>query len=208
MFPFIKIQDSLSHLQGSLEDLVKILRQSNHDWPLLRQSRLLKDKYGNLDQDKFRVCLQKCIFPYEFATSVSILKATLQIPPKECFASKLTGQKTISDAEFEYCCTVFRLFSCANMYDYLQVYNHIGMYKSNFNKILLHLRFTHIFLTFSDSLLLAEVFIAYEKKLFGMFKIWPSAFLTLPSYRQIILRSIVFFLRVHIHFFTTFSTCF
>ena len=67
------------------------------------------------------------IFPYEYAKSIAILKATLGIPPRHCFASKLTGQTEISQEDHDFCWEVFRLFECTNLYSYLQVYNHIGM---------------------------------------------------------------------------------
>ena len=91
-FNSFKIQDSLSHLPSSLAKLVENLRLSGHDWKIMRQSKLLEGKDGNVDQDKLKVALRKGLFPYEYAKSVSILKKTHGIPPRECFASKITEQ--------------------------------------------------------------------------------------------------------------------
>ena len=126
-FNSFKIQDSLSHLPSSLAKLVENLRLSGHDWKIMRQSKLLEGKDGNVDQDKLKVALRKGLFPYEYAKSVSILKKTHGIPPRNCFASKITEQTKISESDHAWAVYVYDLFSCESLYDYLQVYNHIGM---------------------------------------------------------------------------------
>ena len=66
----------------------------------------------------FSICDQKF---------VSILKETHGFPPRECFASKITEQTEISESDHAWAVYVYDLFSCESLYDYLQVYNHIGM---------------------------------------------------------------------------------
>ena len=122
-FNCFKIQDSLSHIPGSLAALVENLKASNHDWSLLWQSKLLQG--ANADE-KLKVALRKGIFPYDFASSVKLLKETHGIPPRECFANKITGQSDISEDDHQFCWHVYELFSCNSLYEYLQIYNHIG----------------------------------------------------------------------------------
>lgn len=57
--------DSLSFLQSSLSQLSQELYDSGHDYPILKQSDIIKTN-GYFDNDKFKMVLQKSFFPYEY----------------------------------------------------------------------------------------------------------------------------------------------
>jgi hypothetical protein len=57
--------DTLAFLQSSLSQLADILKDSNHDYPLLKQSHIVQTN-GYFDKEKFDMVLQKGFFPYEY----------------------------------------------------------------------------------------------------------------------------------------------
>ena len=59
--------DSLAFLQSSLSGLSDDLKNSNHDYSILKQSTLChKKKDDVIDQKKFDAMLAKGIFPYSY----------------------------------------------------------------------------------------------------------------------------------------------
>lgn len=64
-FNSFTLLDSLAFLQSSLSQLAEELKDSNHDYPILRQSDIVKTK-GYFDKEKFEMVLQKGFFPYEY----------------------------------------------------------------------------------------------------------------------------------------------
>ena len=57
--------DSIAFLQNSLSQLANELKDSNHDYPIIKQSSIVKTN-GKFDQEKFDMVLGKSFFPYEF----------------------------------------------------------------------------------------------------------------------------------------------
>lgn len=64
-FNSFMLLDSLAFLQSSLSKLADELKESNHDYPILKQSDIVKTK-GYFDNEKFDMVLQKGFFPYEY----------------------------------------------------------------------------------------------------------------------------------------------
>jgi hypothetical protein len=64
-FNSFMLLDSLAFLQSSLSQLADELKESNHDYPILRQSNIVKTR-GYFDNEKFSMVLQKGFFPYEY----------------------------------------------------------------------------------------------------------------------------------------------
>jgi len=64
-FNSFMLLDSLAFLQSSLSQLADELKESNHDYPILKQSHIVKTR-GYFDNEKFEMVLQKGFFPYEY----------------------------------------------------------------------------------------------------------------------------------------------
>ena len=64
-FNSFMLLDSLAFLQSSLSKLADELKESNHDYPILKQSDIVKTR-GYFDNEKFEMVLQKGFFPYEY----------------------------------------------------------------------------------------------------------------------------------------------
>lgn len=61
------------------------------------------------------------IYPYEFATSLKLLKKTKQIPEQKQFFSKLNNTG-VSDEDYKHAQIVFKTFKCDNMLEYTELY--------------------------------------------------------------------------------------
>jgi hypothetical protein len=107
--------DSAAFLQAKLDDLVSGL-SSDHDFAILDQMRL----YGKSPKRK-NLLIRKGIFPYEFATSISVLKETKCLPPQSAFYSKLNNS-TVSNEDYLHAQHVYKAFNCKNMLDYAELY--------------------------------------------------------------------------------------
>ena len=64
-FNSFMLVDSLAFLQSSLSQLSDELKASNHEYPIIRQSSIVKTA-GKFDEEKFNMVLQKGFFPYEY----------------------------------------------------------------------------------------------------------------------------------------------
>jgi hypothetical protein len=64
-FNSFMLLDSLAFMQSSLAQLAEELKQSNHNYPILKNSEIVKTK-GYFDKEKYDMILQKGFFPYEY----------------------------------------------------------------------------------------------------------------------------------------------
>lgn len=64
-FNSFMLLDSLAFMQSSLSQLADELKLSNHDYPIITKTDLVKTN-GYFDKEKFNMILQKGFFPYEF----------------------------------------------------------------------------------------------------------------------------------------------
>jgi len=72
-FNSFEFLDTLSFLQASLSELSEGLKKSGHDYPILKQTYLVK-KRGQFSKERFEMCLSKSFFPYEYCTSLDLMK--------------------------------------------------------------------------------------------------------------------------------------
>ena len=104
MSPFFKY--SMGHLPASLRSLMENLKNSNHEFKILRQSQLMQsiDENGKtfLDENKFQSAQEKNFFCYDFATSVEKVKNYNGLPPIEDWKDTLTGKVSVTDEEYRF----------------------------------------------------------------------------------------------------------
>ena len=114
------LTDSWSFLSSPLDTLVSNLGK-DHKFPLLRQSTLVRNENGDVDEEKVGLLLGKGVYPYEYAQSYRDLTNCTDFPPHKCFYSQLK-EKNISLAEYEKGKKVFSKFECKNLAEYMDVY--------------------------------------------------------------------------------------
>jgi hypothetical protein len=64
-FNSFTLLDSLAFLQSPLAQLSDELYQSNHNYPIIRKSKIVTTD-GKFDEEKFQMILKKGHFPYEY----------------------------------------------------------------------------------------------------------------------------------------------
>ena len=101
--------------------------------------------------------LRKGVFPYEYCTSFKKMINTKKIPKIEAFKSVLS-ESTISHEDHQFAQKMWNLFGCENLIDYIEVYCKI------------------------DTILLAEIFIAFRNKMFTFSELDPCWYISLPSF--------------------------
>lgn len=155
-FNCFEFNDSLAFLQNSLAQLCEDLYNSNHSYPILKQSSLVKTN-GKFDAEKYDMLLKKSFFPYEYCTSLKKMIETRNFPDIESFYSSLS-EETISKENYEFAKKVWKKFNCKNLSEYAELYCKI------------------------DTLLLAEVFQQFRKDMFNFSGLDPAHYISLPSY--------------------------
>ena len=155
-FNCFEFLDSLAFLQASLAQLSKDLRDSNHAYKILQQTYLVKtDK--RIDPKKLNAVLEKSFFPYEYCTSLTKMNQTKKIPKKSDFYSSLS-EKSITTENHIFAKNVWKMFDCKNLTDYTKLYCKI------------------------DTVLLAEIFQAFRKKMMAFSGLDPAHYISLPAY--------------------------
>jgi len=155
-FNSFEFLDSLSFLQASLNQLSKELQETKHDYGILNQTYLVK-KNGIFNKERFKMVLSKSFFPYEYCTSLEKMISTKKLPNRKEFDSVLSENK-ISKEDHEFAKSVWREFGCKNLVDYTEIYCKI------------------------DTLLLAEIFQAFRKKMHSFSGLDPAYYISLPAY--------------------------
>lgn len=117
--------------------------------------KILKQTY--LAQFGIDKILQKGFFPYEFCTSYSLMKSTKKLPPKKAFYSTLS-EETISHEDYTFACKMWKMFECRNLVDYAELYCKI------------------------DTILLAEIFMAFREKMHIFSGLDPARYISLPAF--------------------------
>lgn len=116
---------------------------------------LLKQTY--LSDYGIEDILRKGFFPYEHCTSFKRMKETTELPPIEAFRSILS-ETTISPEDHSFAKKMWKKFGCKNLVDYAELYCKI------------------------DTILLAEIFIAFRNKMFAFTNLDPCWYISLPSF--------------------------
>ena len=137
--------DSLQFLNSSLEKLVETLDDSQ----FVHLTRFYPEK------EKSDLLKRKGVFCYDYLTDKSVFEET-QLPPKQSFYSKLTGQH-ISDKDYAHAAHVWKCFSMKTFGDYHDLYLK------------------------TDVLLLASVFEQFRNFSMAMYELDPAHFLTSPG---------------------------
>ena len=155
-FNSFEFVDSLAFLQASLAQLSKELQETDHMYPILRQTFLVKTN-GKFDSEKLKMVLGKSFFPYEYCTSLEKMVETTKLPSRKNFMSMLSESK-ISKEEHNFAKAVWDKFQCKNLLEYTEIYCKI------------------------DTILLAEIFQAFRKKMHEFSGLDPSLYISLPAY--------------------------
>jgi hypothetical protein len=155
-FNSFEFVDSLAFLQASLAELCTDLKDSGHNYEILKQTYLVKTN-GKFDPKKYKMLLEKSFFPYEFCTSLRQMKKVKSLPDIEYFKSSLS-ETTITKRDHNFAKKVWKMFKCKNLLDYTKLYNKI------------------------DTILLAEVFQKFRKDMHKFSGLDPAHYISLPSY--------------------------
>lgn len=107
------------------------------------------------DPEKKDLLLRKGVYPYSFATSEEILRQTKSLPPREAFYSDLKMEEC-SREDYAHAQKVWKTFNCRNMLDYTVLYVR------------------------TDTLLLAEVVLAFRNSIWSCFHLDMCQYLSLP----------------------------
>ena len=152
-FEFI---DSLAFLQAPLSELCSDLKDSGHNYDILKQTYLVQTN-GKFDKKKYNMVLEKSFFPYEYCQSLEQMESVTELPERKHFTSSLT-EKTISASDHKFAKKVWKKFKCDNLIDYTKIYCKI------------------------DTILLAEVFQKFRKSMHTFSGLDPAHYISLPSY--------------------------
>jgi len=107
------LMDSMSFLNGSLDKLVNTLKVSNHSFPIIKQWIPIKEER--------ELILRKGVYPYEFVTDMDKIDNCHELPPRESFFSRLSGQSP-SEEDYAHAQNVWTTFGCKSMRDYTELY--------------------------------------------------------------------------------------
>ena len=155
-FNCFEFNDSLAFLQAPLAQLTCDLKETNHKYEILKNTYIVKTN-GVFDQEKFDMALKKSFFPYEYCSSLQLMRQTKKLPRRKHFYSSLS-EETISREEYQFAKKVWKKFQCANLVDYTLIYCKI------------------------DTILLAEVFEKFRKDMHKFSGLDPAHYISLPSY--------------------------
>lgn len=120
-----KFVDSASFLQASLEKNTRMLLDScQNEGDIRNHFKLMVEFYEEVygfSMDEMKMLFAKGIYPYEYVDSWEKLETT-ELPPIECFTSKLGGGKRILQEEFQRAHEAWKLFNCKTLLDYTREY--------------------------------------------------------------------------------------
>ena len=142
--------DSMQMLPASLDTLVSNLKIGKHNFPLISKHPFFSDI------NKKAFLLQKGVYPYEWAASITKLKETVDFPSRKDFFSILT-QSSVSKEAYEHGLKIFHIFNCKTMLDYCHLYCRL------------------------DTLLLAEVMTVFRKKVYEEFHLDCTKYISVPQ---------------------------
>lgn len=146
----------MAFLQSSLSQLASDLKDTNHDYPILKQTYLVKNN-GKFDSEKFQMVLGKSFFPYEYCTSLTQMQQVKKLPKIKHFYSVLT-ESSISVENHKFAKKVWKTFDCKDLLEYTKTYCKI------------------------DTILLAEIFEKFRDDMIEFSGLDPSHYISLPAY--------------------------
>ncbi len=101
--------------------------------------------------------LRKGFFPYEYCSSFELMKETKKIPKREAFYSVL-NEEIISEKDHRFASKMWDIFQCENLIDYAELYCKI------------------------DTILLAEIVLAFRNKMFEFSGLDATKYISLASF--------------------------
>ena len=107
-------KDSYQFLSSSLEQLVNNLRTKG-------EGQFMHVRKFFPKEEQRRLLYRKGVFPYNYVTSLQVLKQTTNLPAKEEFYNDMT-KSHITDEEYSFAQKVWNEFGCQTLEDYLRVY--------------------------------------------------------------------------------------
>ena len=116
-----KLVDSMGFLSSSLDKAVNNLKAGDHTFPILRQTSL------GSDEKKVEYCTRKGVFCYSQLKSIEDFESRTCLPPRKDFYNDL-AKKECSLEDYRHAQEVFRYFECANLKDYLELYQAIDVF--------------------------------------------------------------------------------
>ena len=155
-FNSFEFVDSLAFLQSSLSQLANDLKDSNHDYKILKQTSLVKSN-NKFDKEKYNMVLGKSFFPYEFCRDLNQMYSVKKLPKRIEFYSQLS-EKSISKEEHKFAKSVWKKFGCRHLVDYTLIYCKI------------------------DVLILSEIFEAFRDEMLKFSGLDPSHYISLPAF--------------------------
>jgi hypothetical protein len=155
-FNSFEFNDSLAFLQAPLAQLCCDLKETDHKYKLLKSTYIVKTD-GKFDDEKFQMVLKKSFFPYEYCSSLALMRGTTKLPKRRQFYSSLS-EETISREDYNFAKKVWKKFGCKNLVDYALIYCKI------------------------DTILLAEVFEKFREDMHSFSGLDPAHYISLPSY--------------------------
>ena len=155
-FNSFEFVDTLAFLQAPLAELCSDLKDTGHQYNILKQTYLVQTN-GKFDQKKYDMVLEKSFFPYEYCQSLEQMASVTNLPERKHFKSSLS-EKTITANDHKFATKVWQTFQCDTLIDYTKIYCKI------------------------DTILLAEVFQKFRKAMHSFSGLDPAHYISLPSY--------------------------
>src|SRR5258708_26830301 len=92
-------------MPDSLKNLVNNLNNSNYEFPITKQ---IFSSVKNLSQNKFKLLIQKQIYPYEYMDHFDKFEEE-KLPSREEFYSTLNYEQ-ISEEDYRHACKIWHIF--------------------------------------------------------------------------------------------------
>ena len=124
----IQFIDSYLHLNASLascvSDLHDVAKTSNTPLETLFPSTYTFSNELEYSYAQFQVLISaKMKFPFSLCTDISTLKSYSTIPPKECFADKLSNRAYIDEEGYQTFCKIWNFLKFTSLLQCLWIYS-------------------------------------------------------------------------------------
>jgi len=148
----IQVLDSYQFLSESLAKLTENLFNSGYDFPITQKAF---KRITENNPEKIKLLLQKSFYPYNYMDSFDKFNEK-ELPPRKCFYSDLT-LSNITKTDYKFAQKIWESFNIKSL----------GMY--------------HDFYVQLDTALLSDIFQAFRKKTFEVYRLDPGHFFSIPG---------------------------
>jgi hypothetical protein len=153
---------SSAGLSNLISDLAS---DETHPFHILDQVSL----YPAGERELKKLLLRKGVYPYEFVTSLDVLREARQMVKKEDFFSTLKNEG-INSEEYELAKEVFEKFECVDMLEYTGRNTHIIWVCLRLGSVS-NLFFLSEIYVLTDAALLMECLLVFREEIFSSFKL-------------------------------------